>query len=302
MKKYSLLIIIIIASFLFTHSLSGAPIDIKSLFPQLNGWTQKGNIDIYNPDNLYEYIDGAADVFLSYDFQELATASFETKPKGSFTVDIYRHGNNKNGFGIYSQEKPAKGPFIAIGAQGYYEKGVLNFLAGPFYIKIAGFDLGDRDETILKEAAQQIAQKIQGDLQFPQIVSCFPLEEKIENSERYAAESFMGHSFLHSAFTADYGKEGRKIQVFIIETNDEKETRKMLDDYLNFVKSKGMTVENPGQNFYRFQDPYYRSSGMMNIKQSGNYLWGLFYNDNAAAGILIDKIQENLLKLKLIIS
>lgn len=283
-----------------TLSLTGAPADIKTLFPQLNGWTIKGNIDTYTPDNLYEYIDGAADVFLSYDFQELAAASFVSNPKGSFTVDIYRHGNTKNGFGIYSQEKPAKGPFISIGAQGYYEKGVLNFLEGCYYVKIAGFDLGDRDESVLKEVAREIAQKIQGDDHFPKIVACFPSEEKVENSERYAAQSFLGHSFLHSAFTADYEKEGRKIQVFIIETDDDKESRKILEDYLSFVKSKGMTVENPGLDFYRFQDPYYRSSGPMNIRRNGNYLWGLFYNDATAAAVFIDKIRDNLLKLKLI--
>lgn len=269
----------------------------------MNGWTLKGNIDTYTPDNLYEYIDGAADVFLSYDFQELAAASFESKSKGSFTIDIYRHGDIKNGFGIYCQEKPTKGPFISIGAQGYYEKGILNFLAGCYYVKISGFDLGDQDETILKEAAQQIAQKIQGDKSFPKIVTCFPPEDKIENSEHYIVQDYLGHAFLHSAFTADYEKEGRKIQVFIIETNDEKETQKILDDYLNFVKSKGMTVVNPGQDFYgfyRFKDPYYNSSGMMNIKRNGNYLWGLFYNDAKTAGVFINKIQDNLLKLKLI--
>lgn len=305
MKKCILLSTLIIGCFLFTLSLnsaSSAPVDMKTLFPQVKGWTQKGNIDVYTPDNLYEYIDGAAEVFLSYDFQELVSASFVSNPKGSFTVDIYRHNNAKNGFGIYSQEKPSKGPFISIGAQGYYEKGVLNFLEGCYYVKITGYDLADRDETILKESAQQIAQKIQGDNRLPKIIECFPTEEKIEHSERYIARDYLGHSFLNSAFTADYEKEGRKIQVFIIETDDEKGARKILDDYLNFVKSKGMTVKNPGQNFYRFQDPYYGSNGSMNIKQNGNYLWGLFYNDMSAAGagVYIDKIRENLLKLKLI--
>lgn len=303
MKKYILPTILIIGCFLFPLSLKSAPVDIKTLFPQLNGWTQKGNIDVYTPDNLYEYIDGAADVFLAYDFQELAAATFESNPKGSFTVDIYRHGSPKNGFGIYSQEKPAKGPFIPIGAQGYYEKGVLNFLVDCCYVKINGFDLGDKDETILKEAARQIAQKIQGDNRFPRVLECFPGEEKVEYSERYIAQNFLGHSFLHSAFTADYEKEGAKIQVFIIETDDEKVARKILDDYLTFVKSKGMTVEeNTEKDFFRFQDPYYRSNGSMNIKQKGNYLWGLFDKDMSAAGagVYIDKIRENLSKLKLV--
>jgi hypothetical protein len=276
---------------------------MKTFLPQLEGWTQKGNIDAYTPDNLYEYIDGAADVFLSYDFQELVSASYESNPKGSFTVDIYRHSDAKNGFGIYSQEKPAKGPFIPIGAQGYYEKGVLNFLEGCYYVKLSGFDLGDKDETVLKEAGQQIAKKIQGDNRLPMVLECFPAEQKVEYSERYIAQDYLGHSFLNSAFTADYEKEGKKIQVFIIGTDNEKVSRKILDDYLNFVKSKGLAVEeNPAKTFYRFQDPYYRSSGFMNIKQQGNYLWGLFSDDISAAGVYIDKIRQNLLKLKLITS
>jgi hypothetical protein len=293
---------IIIGCFTLTSFLVGVGTsgEIDSLFPQMEGWTQKGNPVTYTPDNLYEYIDGAADVFLSYDFVKLATVSLENEKKASITIDIYRHSSPVNGFGIYSQEKSKIGPFLSIGTQGYYEKGILNFLKGSFYVKISGYDLGDQDETILTETAKLIAQKIDDDNHFPEVVACFPREEKVENSERYVAQNFLGHSFLHSAFVADYNKDGRKFEVFIIQADDENGSGKILDSYLNFIKGKGMEVENPGDNLYHFQDPYYRSSGKMHMKRNGKYIWGLFCQSSETAGLFINRINENLAKLKLI--
>lgn len=302
MKNTILTSMIIIGCFCLTSFLvgTGTSGDMDSFFPQMEGWTKKGNPVTYTPDNLYEYIDGAADVFLSYDFVKLATVGLENEAKASLTIDIYQHSNPVNGFGIYSQEKSQKGPFITIGTQGYYEKGILNFLKGSFYVKISGYDLGDRDETVLTETAKQIAQKLDGDNRFPDVVESFPKEEKVENSERYIAQNFMGHSFLHSAFVADYNKDGRKLEVFIIQANDETESAKILDSYLNFVKGKGMEVENPGDGLYRFQDPYYRSSGKMHMKRNGKYIWGLFCQSAETADFYIKGIRGNLAQLKLI--
>ncbi len=300
MRKTIFSIVILLGTLFITTPLNGTSKGMETFFPRLEGWAKKGNPQIYIPDNLFEYINGAADVYLSYDFQKLATATFENSQKNSFTIDIYRHNNPKNGFGIYTQEKPPEGPFLAIGAQGYYEKGVLNFLKGCYYVKLSGFDLGDRDKTILTKAAQQVAKNLDGETMFPNAVDSLPKKGKIEHSERYIAKNFMGHSFLHSAFVADYQEKDTKFQVFIIETDEKKGAQKIVENYLNFLKGKSITVDNPGKNFYRFQDPYYRSSGMMNMKRKGKYLWGLFSKTPAKAEFYIDKIEENLVKFKLL--
>ncbi|MCP5107383.1 MAG: hypothetical protein GY950_28610 [bacterium] len=300
MKKIISSLMILAGCLILTASLHSEAKGMENAFPQMKGWEKKEPPAIYTPDNLYEYINGAADVFLSYDFQKLAAVSFENKDKASFTMDIYLHNNTKNGFGIYSQEKPQKGPFIPIGTQGYYEKGVLNFLKGSYYVKISGYDLGDNDEAVLTEAAKQTAQKLDGQNHFPKAVQSFPEEGKIQNSERYIAQNFLGHSFLHSAFVADYDNNGRKIEVFIIETENETGTKKILDGYLKFIAGKGIKAENPGKDFYRFQDPYYRSSGTMYMKRNGNYLWGLFCKNPALADTYIKKIEGKLAKSRLI--
>jgi len=84
----------------------------------------------YTPDTLYEYIDGAADVFLSFDFQKLASLTYENHSKSTITVDIYRHNSERNGFGIYSQEKPQQGNFLSPSAPRAIIKGRAEFLQG----------------------------------------------------------------------------------------------------------------------------------------------------------------------------
>ena len=35
-------------------------------FPEVEGWTQAGEVRVYNADNLWEYINGAAVLFVEY--------------------------------------------------------------------------------------------------------------------------------------------------------------------------------------------------------------------------------------------
>ena len=146
MKKYNVILclFVILLAFALTAEESGD--SMVQVFPQLKEWQKKGKPDIYTADNLYEYINGAADVFLSYDFQKLVTLTYESKPKQSITIDIYQHSDYRNGFGIYAQERPVTDDYLKIGVQGYYEKGILNFFKGKYYVKISSFDIENRTE------------------------------------------------------------------------------------------------------------------------------------------------------------
>ena len=299
MKRFAIYSVILLWCAVAAISLSATEKELTSVFPGFEGWSKKGEPELYTPDNLYEYIDGAADVFLSYDFQKLATLTYENDQKHSFTVDVYQHSSDRNGFGIYSQEKPQEGNFLPIGTQGYYEKGVLNFVKGHYYVKMSGYDLGDDDDKVLTNAARRIAAALEGSDTFPLAVKCFPEEGKIANSEAYINQNFLGHAFLHSAYVADYEMKGQKFQVFIMEIDTPQGVEEILDHYTDFVKKKGTAVEQD-KNCYRFEDPYYRSSGMMNLKIQSRYLWGLFNNDHDLATSMIDQIETNLKKNNLL--
>lgn len=298
-NKSNILIFVMFVFFMTNLSFSSYKVDVNKIFPEIEGWKKKGNPQIYLPDNLFEYINGAAEVYLSYDFMKLFSLSYESKKKQSIIIDIYQHINLNNTFGIYCQEKPLKGDFLNIGTQGYYEEGILNFFKGVYYVKLSSFDLGDKDRSILTSIAKKIEEELEGTSNFPEPVKCLPQREKIINSERYIAKNFLGYSFLNSAFVADYKINDKKFMVFIIESYDNKKAKDILDNYIKFIKDKEIKLfENNG--IYCFKDPYYKSSGMMNIKKRKNYVWGLFMDDLSVCEFYLKKIEENLVKHKLI--
>ena len=264
------------------------------IFPEMSGWQKKGEPEMYSPDNLFEYINGAAEVYLSYDFQKLITLSYSNPKQQSFTIDIYQHSNSNNGFGIYSQEKPQEGDFLKIGTQGYYEQGILNFFKDRVYVKLSAFDLKEIDRPLLEKIARLIDRQLPGEPLLPKTVSCLPSRGKIENSERFILQNFLGHSFLHSAFVADYLIKDEKFQIFIIETTTSQKADTILERYLAFLKRKGIEHQQDNSGTYRFSDPYYRSSGTMNLKKNSRFIWGFFSNDIQKVRTYLEAIEQNL--------
>ena len=51
----------------------------------------------YLPETLFEYINGAAEIYLAYDFKELAVGNYESgKDEASLSIEIYDMGNKIN--------------------------------------------------------------------------------------------------------------------------------------------------------------------------------------------------------------
>jgi hypothetical protein len=293
-KAANLLVGIVLCVCLFPVSGgAGEPYSMTSFFPDLGGWSRDGEPESYFPESLFEYINGGADVYLSYDFVELATLSYDGKEKSSLTIDIYRHRDLRNAFGIYSQEKSQSADFVSIGTEGYHDEGVLNFFHGPYYVKIMGFYLGDNDKPLLTKVAQDVAAQLGGDPRFPEVLACLPETDRVPHSERYLARDVLGYGFLHSAYTAEYEAGDARSQIFIFEADGEADARKMLDAYLKLADKKPAELTATTGD-YRFVDPRRSSSGPVTLRHSGRYFWGLFSDDEAVADSFIEAIETNL--------
>ncbi len=293
-KKAKALVCIVLCVFLFPAAApAGETAGMAGLFPDLDGWTRDGEPESYFPESLFEYINGGADVYLSYDFEEVATLSYDGEEKSSLTIDIYRHSDLRNAFGIYSQEKSLTADFVSIGTEGYHDAGVLNFFHGPYYVKIMGFYLGDDDKPLLTTIAREIAAKLGGDPSFPEALACFPEEGRVPHSERYLARDVLGYGFLHAAYTADYESDGSDHRLYIFEAGDEADAKKMLGAYFE-LSGKKPTELIINTNTYRLVDPRRSSSGPLTLRHSGRYFWGLFSEDDSAADALVAEIETNL--------
>ena len=52
-------------------------------FPMLDGFKKETNYPVYTPDNLWDFINGAADNYLAYDFVDLHVAEYKKERMSS---------------------------------------------------------------------------------------------------------------------------------------------------------------------------------------------------------------------------
>ena len=242
-------------------------------FPEMSGWEQPGKPQTYSPETLYECIDGAADLYLSYDFQELRVAEYTNAQKASVTVEIYRHATPTQAFGIYSQERLANAKLLNIGAEGYQEPTVLNFVTGSYYVKISGYETGAEDEKIMLAFGRKMEEILGGKTPLPDILSAFPQEGLKQHSEKFISKNFLGYSFLHSGFTADYELSGKPFKIFAIEGKDQDDCRSMIEKYLRETRTPG----EPAEGLHRLKD---RHHGDVDLFWKGRFIWGTLNLDD----------------------
>ncbi|MFW5751763.1 MAG: DUF6599 family protein [bacterium] len=258
-------------------------------FPVIEGWKKAEIVDVYNPDNLWNIINGAADNFLSYDFRELQVMEYTNPDDNYIRVEVYHHKDKANAFGIYSQERPKDGNYINIGAEGYQVGSTLNFLAGEFYVKISSHDEAQSTKDAVKSIAEKLASELEKSPRFPLILNHFPENGKIERSEQYISKNFLGFGFLHSAFTCEYEIEGNQFRLFVIELPEPEAAQKMLGEYLEFTDQ---AVEDFEEGYYDVEDPY---NGNIKMGYRKNVLWGILDADNPnLAEEFLDFLESNL--------
>ena len=284
-------ICLILGMTIFLSALESEAKDFK--FPEMPGWNQSGGIQTFIPKTLYEYINGAADLYFSYNFEELKVAEYVNDRKASVIVDVYRHATSTDAFGIYSQERLPNANYLDAGVQGYYEKNTLNFLSGNYYVKINSFNTGAEDQEILLAFAKGVSANLGQKGALPPTLTAFPREGRVTNSEKYISKKFLGYAFLHSAFTADYELPGKKFILFIIETGDPEECRNMIQTYL---EQTGKRQTKVAEGRYTILDPHH---GEIDLYWRGANIWGILnLNDPSVRSKYLKLLEEGLEKKK----
>ena len=204
---------------------------IGGVFPAVRGWTLSPppGDSVYSRDNLWDIIDGAAEVFLANGFEDLRIGEYTDARGTDVRVERYRHNSRASAFGIYSQERNPGYHFIDVGTQGYIEDQVLNFLCGNYYVKISSHVRGAQGREAMMLIARAIATGLNQEKGWPQPIAFFPETGKRRNAETYVAENFLGYRALHSAFVARYDAGYR---LFLIECAGAENARLMADAYI----------------------------------------------------------------------
>ncbi len=271
---------------LFATGAAGAE---GALFPQVPGWTMSQESRVYDANDLWDIIDGAADLYLEYAFVDLHIARYKTLAGREVKAELYRHGNAENAFGIYSAERSPENNFIAIGAQGYQQTSVLNFTTGEFYLRLSSYQADSASRTDLQTIARGIERHVNRSAALPQTLRLFPAKGKVPNSEQLIAQNFLGYAFLRSVYTASYGGSA-PCKAFIIEKKSKSDADSTLAEYFSKVPKENVTITGAG--VFDIQDP---NSGPVSIAVQGTYIYGcMSCADARVKDELLAELKKNL--------
>jgi hypothetical protein len=224
----------------------------SNLMPDLQGYKKISNYPVYKPDNLWDFIDGSAENYLSYGFEELNVAEYQ-KGKNSIKLEIYRHKDNINAFGIYSSERSTDFQFLNVGTQGYKADGSLNFFKGKYYVKIRTNSKSDKTVQMLETLALKVADALPGEAVMPKTLLDFPDNGKKRNGETYINEGVLGHEFLKCAFRATFENSDQTFSLFIIDSKSSDDCRQAVNAYLTKCN---LDPDNSSSGKYVFKDGY----------------------------------------------
>jgi hypothetical protein len=157
---------------------------MRELVPnEFYGWKAQSEVEVYDRKTIFDYIDGAGEIYLLYGFRKVMVFHLAKVDQPPITVEIFDMGSSEDAFGVFSHAR--EGEEIGIGQGSEYRGGVLCFWKGDFFVCI----LSERETPEAKEAVFHLAQKIAGNIKVtgkkPQLLGYLPTEGLLERSVRY---------------------------------------------------------------------------------------------------------------------
>jgi len=266
--------------------------DMAFLLPEEKGWELVQTPDVYLPESLFEYINGAAEAYLSYGFKELIVAEFAGKESdASVLVEIYNMDSTVNTFGIYGAERYVDNRFIPVGIQGYIEDESLNFMVGSYYIKLLCFECTEDSENVLISFAKKIVSRVKDPGLLPSLLDSFPENGRIKNSEKFILRNVLGYGFLEKGYFVNYKRENIEFDCFVLDAGSANAAEMMLKQYLE--RKKGLEVKKTDEGFH-IQDRYYAN---IYIAKTNTFVCGVMKipdGSEEVGEIYLEELMKNL--------
>jgi hypothetical protein len=218
-----------------------------SLPTEVEGWKWDGKEMKYNSRTLFEYIDGAAELYLAYGFQNLTVRRFEKSNQSPITIELYEMASSEDAYGVFSFERQDEA--VGIGQGSEFGGGLLRFWKGNHFVSIYADGEGVEVESTILKMGRAAANTIQATGPDPKLVAFIPAKDLglVDKSIRYIRSHvllnqrfFIAHQNILNlnrkteAVLAQYIRDKQKTQLLLIRYPNLKEAG---NAYQSFMKA-----------------------------------------------------------------
>ncbi len=140
-----------------------APENLTGFLPasgEVIGLTQGDTQQSYHGDDLYQMIDGGADIYHEYGFRQVLSAEYLDGRGKSIKLEMYEMDSPVAAYGIHSFKVGEGGKTLAIGQEGRLEDYYLNFWKGNMQVTLIGQDAEEETVHGVVALAEAVAARI----------------------------------------------------------------------------------------------------------------------------------------------
>jgi hypothetical protein len=179
------------------------------LFPgrdAVPGWTPVDEVQVFDSGNLYDLVNGQADSFFVYGFEQVHVQTYENAAGGLLRVEIWQMDTASNAYGLYTMLR--SGEPVAIGNSGDADPGRrVDFWQDRTFVRV--FSFAPEDAATLETFAAQVSSALPSGGQRPPLMGRLPKEGLVEDSEVFFHQetSIQGHLWLGGQNLLSLGAE-----------------------------------------------------------------------------------------------
>ena len=173
-----------------------APVNFAGKLPlEVKGWKRPAKPLGYDAKSLYEYIDGGAELYISYGVERVQ-AFLYAKGKDEIKVDLFDMGSSHNAFGIFAHGRERVEADFGQGSE--YAGGLLTFWKDRYYVAILGYPETAEVRARVLELGRAVEKLVPRPGPLPPVVGLLPKAHQVGASVRYVRH----HAWLESALAA----------------------------------------------------------------------------------------------------
>ncbi len=233
-----------------------------SLPAEVAGWKWDKKDLRYNSKTIFSYMDGAAELYLAYGFENVAVRRYEKSGKPPITVEVYEMDSSEDAYGVFSYEHQDETAGIGQGSE--FGGGLLRFWKGKYFCSIYAEGEGPEVESGILEIGKIIANSINSIGPEPKLLGLIPgkdfglfnksvryLRNHILLNQRFfiAQQNILDITRKTDAVLAQYVQDKQKTQLLLIRYPSPKEAA---NAYRSFMKS--YLPEAAGKDRLRIED------------------------------------------------
>ena len=121
----------------------------KALPQEVSGWQKSRDDQVFNREDIFDYLDGAGELYLAFDFKFIFVREYAKPDAPAIVVEIYQMSSSADAYGIFTQD--TDGQPVRVGQEALYGAGLLRFWKDDIFVRVmADRETPEAREVILK--------------------------------------------------------------------------------------------------------------------------------------------------------